>query len=144
MKPIALALLVLALGGCAAIPAPVPAPIPTNDPISAETTCTDLSNMLTLISNAEESNRAGRMNGQELTGAVALADALLLSVDVEPDTALADEVSILTNLGAEHGVHGYGGPADNEDSEWHASIDNVMVACEAEGAELYRMGWTGG
>ena len=144
MRPLVLVLLVGALTGCTA--APTPAPISTYEPISAETTCTDLSNLLTLLYNSSLSNRDGRMNGQELNGAVLLSDALLDDIDVEPGTGLASEVSILQNLGAEFGVVAARSGADSrpEFGEWRRSIDNVYELCNEDEVMVAVMGWTGG
>jgi len=146
MKALAPVLLVLSLVGCSAVPAaaPTPAPVPTMEPVGIVETCADLSNMLTLLDNASASNHDGRLTNQELHGAVLLSESLLDDVDVEPGTGLADEVSILQNLGAEFGVLNYDHDPRIEFSDWNASMNNVADLCEAGGVQFGIMGWTGG
>lgn len=135
--------LLLALAGCTAAPepAPAPAPVATVEPISAEETCTQWSNVvLTPIANGEVAFREDRISQQELDGVARLAVNALATLDVEKDTDVflaieAARTADDTNIAA--------GEQPVSD-EWRAANKGVQAACEAEGFDVYVNMWTGG
>jgi len=131
-----------ALAGCtAAPPPPAPEPVATADPISAEETCTQWSNVvLTPIANAEVAFAEDRVTQQELDGVAKLAVSSLAMLDVEKDTDIyfaieAARTADDTNIAA-------GDEPVSE--EWRAANKGVQEACEAEGFDVYVNMWTGG
>jgi len=138
-----LPVLLLGLAGCTAAPepAPEPAPVASVEPISAEETCTQWSNVvLTPIANGEVAFSEDRISQQELDGVARLAVNALGTLDVEKgtDVYLAIEAARTaddTNIAA--------GEQPVSD-EWRAANKGVQAACEAEGFDVYVNMWTGG
>jgi len=139
---LALVVCAAALTGCTtAPPAPDADPVPTVEPISAEETCTQWSNVvLTPIANAEVAFREDRMTQQELDGVARLAVNSLATLDVEKGT------DVYLAIEAARTADGSNIAAGDEpvSEEWRAANKGVQAACEAEGFDVYVNMWTGG
>jgi len=133
-----------ALAGCTAPPpvdSPVPDPVATVEPISAEETCTQWSNVvLTPIANAEVAFAEDRMTQQELDGVARLAVNSLAMLDVEKGTDVYLAIEAARTADDTNIAKGEQPVSD----EWHAANKGVQAACEAEGFDVYVTMWTGG
>ena len=139
MKVIVVALSALVLSGCASQPAPIPEPMV--QAITAEQTCKQVGNVLTVVYNASVSKSEGRSTQQELDGALALADGMLDDVDVEPGSTFETIVDRLRAVN----------PADypmpmisNGSTEWSDANEDLVHACDDAGTVLALNAWTGG
>jgi hypothetical protein len=131
---------VLALAGCTT----QPAPISTVTPVSVKETCAEVSDVLTIIANAQSSFRDGRSIAQEYDGAMQLAARIMSRVQVENGTDLAKAIAAGKAVATATPV-GRVGPVLNPDSkEWGAAIGTISDACLAAGEQVGISMWTGG
>ena len=142
---------IVVLAGCAGASSPgtVP-PQPVGTPVAGEQTCTELSDVGTLIANWQFAQSEERLVGNEYEGGMRLASRLLHRVPVEPGTPLADAVL------AAQAVTPTGPPGsmfaalDPTSSEWQEAWRGVIDACNvALGADdplegFATEGWVGG
>jgi hypothetical protein len=136
MKPLAIVVLLVVLTGCTAEPQPAPV-----EAITAERTCKQVSNVLTVLYNASVSRSEERISQQELDGAVALADSMLDEVQVNPGSTVEAMVVRLRDVDP----GGYPlSPISRESAEWTDAIAELRDACKVAESELYIMAWTGG
>lgn len=142
--PILVAFAIVATG-CTA-PAPAASP-----PIPPEQTCTELSDVGTLVSNLTFAESEGRLVGHEYDGAMRLAARMLGRVAVEPNTELGEVVSALRAAAPAGPAGAAGSPGvDPTASEWVEAWALVQDTCnEAMGVTdpidgFGIEGWVGG
>jgi hypothetical protein len=130
---------VVLLAGCTAPPAPVPTP----DPIPAAITCDTMTDVLTILYNADISLREGRTSQQEHNGAMILASSVLSRTQVEPGGGLAETVARLQAAVPVRQTQATG-TFDRDSAEWVGGLKDVTEACAAAGVEVGVHAWTGG
>lgn len=140
MRPVMFVLVgVLLLAGCAAQPAPKPTP--TVEAITAEQTCKQVSNVLTVLQNAAMSRSEERSTESELDGSIALASSMLDDVDVEPSSPYEEIVGELRSYSVdEYSLF----PISEGSARWGESMTELNELCTADGSELEVNVWTGG
>lgn len=123
------------IAGCTSTPsAATPSATASNDP-TAEETCREVSDVLTLWSNIQMANLDGRLSDENFVPAVgAVLSRIVQSVEVEPRSDLS---SSLVDLRDALKLSG-------DTVALSESISRVAEVCEAEGAELVMQAWTGG
>lgn len=124
----------LALTGCT-VGAPVasPAPSPTRSPISAETTCTQISDVLTLAINLHKTHSEGRLTDLEFSRTLIGLSNITDWVHAESRSDLKSAVLDLRDT------------MRNPDSPaYQEALEAMAEACEAGGSQLVILGWTGG
>ena len=129
----------LALAGCGAATVPLPTP----DPIPAATTCDTVSDVLTLLYNADISLEDGRSSQQEHNGAVVLASRVLSRIQVEPGSDLEDPVGRLLDAVPLKQTQATG-TFDRDSAGWTNALDDVTESCAAAGSDIGVHLWTGG
>jgi len=118
--------------------------------VPAEDTCTELSDVGTLVNNWRFAQSQGRLIENEYNGGMRLAARMLARVPVEPGTPLADAVADLQALAPATPPGGIGTGVDPENVEWYAAFSAVADACNAAlGATdvldgFATEGWVGG
>ena len=127
------------LAGCTAPPVPAPAPVP----IPAAITCDTMTDVLTILYNADVSLREGRSSQQEHNGAMILASRVLSRTQAEPGSDLAETVARLQAAVPVTQTQATG-TFDRDSAEWVGGLKDVTEACSAAGAEVGVHAWTGG
>jgi hypothetical protein len=141
-RQIAVVAVVAALAGCSATPAPVPTP----ESIPAATTCDTLTDVLTVLYNADISLRDGRSSQQEHNGAMYLAARILSRIQVEPSGGLEDPVRRLQAAAPlpSPSLGNKDGSFDADSAAWGDALSDASDACLAAGSEVATFAWTGG
>jgi hypothetical protein len=112
--------------------------------------CDPLSDVLTILANAEVSLREGRSTQMEMDGASHLAARVLHRIPaIDTSTEPSDGGDISTAIGELKSIAPLAALAPGETSyypseEWDEAMMSANHACEAAGADLGIMMWTGG
>ena len=137
--PVAVLLSALVLAGCAAQSAP--APSPSVEVVSAERTCKQVSNVLTVLFNASVSRAEERSSEQELEGSILLADSMLDEVEMEPQGEFEQSIEALRAMDT---VEFALPMISNGSTGWHDALEEINEVCRGAGTELAVEAWTGG
>ena len=131
---------VLLIAGCTA----VPEPLVTATPITAQETCSQLGDVMTILHNARVSFAEGRSFRQEYDGAIRLASRVLARVPAEADSKLGDSVNALKAIAPDRLIGSASTSFDPDSAAWGAARLDVALACTTAGSEIAVEGWTGG
>jgi hypothetical protein len=131
---------VLLLAGCTA----APEPLVTATPITAQETCSQLGDVMTILHNARVSFAEGRSIRQEYDGAIRLASRVLARVPAEAGSKLGDSVNALKAIAPDRLIGSASTSFDPDSAAWGAARLDVALACTAAGSEIAVEGWTGG
>ena len=119
-------------------------PSQTAQAVSTEETCSQLSDVQTILSNTRTAFAEGRLLQQEFDGAGRLATRMLGSVDVEPGTALADAVASAQQFAPGLEIYSVEAPPDFTSQEWYAMAEDLTRTCSESGSPIAVAGWVGG
>lgn len=123
----------LSLVGCST-PAPSPTVTETVAPaISAQSTCEQMSSVLTLAINLQKSSREGRLSDEEFTKTLQALYEITDRVEVQSRTDLSSAVIDLRDT-----------IRRISSSDFQDALSAMSTACEAAGSELIPKGWFGG
>ncbi|TFD32401.1 hypothetical protein E3T40_12965 [Cryobacterium sp. TMT1-19] len=113
---------------------------PSADPVNAEDTCGQVSDVVTLMHNAYGSLLAVPSTQQEFEGAARLVARLSARVDTVPGSAVADQVEALKGLLPSSASE----QIDPLSTEWGQALARVSAACSAAGFDISVDAWIGG
>lgn len=129
------------LAGCTGAPQE---PLVTAKSITAQETCAQLGDVMTILHNARASFTEGRSVQQEYDGAIRLASRVLARVTVEAGSKLADAVDTVKAIAPAVQVGAAQASFDPDSEEWDSARYSVATACTEAGSEIGVEAWTGG
>ena len=112
-------------------------------PVTAEETCGQIGDVLTLGLNAGISRRENRSTEQEWQGAVVLASRMLGRVDTADGTELSERVDEWKAIASSVSATVPGLVAQTS-PEWNVAFHKVWMLCDAAGIAVSTPNWTGG
>jgi hypothetical protein len=123
------------IAGCTSPSSTVPPAATASNDVTAEETCREVSDVLTLWSNLQMADLDGRLSDENfLPAAGAVLSRIVQSVEVQSRSDLS---SSLVDLRDALKLSG-------DRVALSESISRMAETCEAEGAELVMQAWTGG
>jgi hypothetical protein len=133
----------LAISGCTAAET-APSAAPTSAPTTTDQmTCAGISDVLTIMANADAGLRDGRMAAQEQQGWYRLATRVLEGVPVRGEGAVSDAADALKNVAPAIGIAAMGTTGMGS-AEWDGGLQELSYACSEADSETAINMFTGG